>query len=640
MNRIIILLGVVLVTTVSFGQRKSIADRFFNEFAYVKSAELYERIYNKGDDSQEVLGRLGDSYYYNADFLIAEKWYEKLFKKYENTVNSSYIFRYAQTLKSNGKVKESDKWILKLNKIKKDDSRVNQLEKNLDYFVEYINKKQTYVNVNNLSVNTKYSDFGGFIFNDELYYSSTKPIDAKDKRLYKWNNQPHLNIYKAKENFDLDNNILDIKEERRITSLSSLYHESNVVITSDNKTMYFTRTNSEEEELKQGKNKEANLKIYKAENIDGKWSNITSVSFNNDDYSTGHPALSPDEKTLYFVSNMPNGFGLTDLYKVAILADGSFSKPQNLGNKINTEGREMFPFIGEDGTLYFASDGHLGLGALDVFETKKVNENYSNPVNLGPPVNSPYDDFSFVINKKRNNGFFSSNRKEGKGDDDIYSFIVDECKIDVSGKVLDKNTNQLVEKATVKLVDIKGVVLDQKETKSDGSYIFKEVDCDKKFSIVVSKEDHKGDNKTMNSLEKNKENIEVDLKVEGLIVEDKIVISPIYFDFDQYDIREDAASELDHVVSVMKNHPTMVIKIESHTDSRGNNNYNKFLSDKRAKSTRDYIVSKGVAFERIESAIGYGEEQLLNNCNDENKEKCTKEEHQKNRRSYFYIVKK
>ncbi|CAM1348827.1 OmpA family protein [Tenacibaculum insulae] len=640
MNKITILLGVILVTTVSFGQRKSIADRFFNEFAYVKSAELYEKIYNKGDDSQEVLGRLGDSYYYNADFLQAEKWYKQLFDTYENTVNSGYIFRYAQTLKSNGKVKESDKWILKLNKIKKDDSRVSQLEKNLDYFVEYTNKKQTYINVNNLSVNTKYSDFGGFIFNNELYYSSTKPIDAKDKRLYKWNNQPHLNIYKAKEDFDLENDILDVKEELRITSLSSLYHESNAVITSDNKTMYFTRTNSENEELKQGENKEANLKIYKAENIDGKWSNITSVSFNNDDYSTGHPALSPDEKTLYFVSNMPNGFGLTDLYKVTILEDGSFSKPQNLGDKINTEGREMFPFVGEDETLYFASDGHLGLGALDVLEAKKVNETYTNPVNLGPPVNSPYDDFSFVINKKRNNGFFSSNRKKGKGDDDIYSFIVDECKIDVSGKVLDKNTNQLVENALVKLVDAEGIVLAEKKTKSDGSYAFGEVDCEKEFSIVVTKEDHKGDNKTMTSLDEKEEKIEVDLKVEGLIVEDEIVISPIYFDFDQHDIREDAASELDHVVSVMKNHPTMVIKIESHTDSRGERNYNKLLSDKRAKSTRDYIVSKGISFERIESAIGYGEAQLLNNCNDENEEKCTKEEHQKNRRSYFYIIKK
>jgi outer membrane protein OmpA-like peptidoglycan-associated protein len=557
---------------------------------------------------------------------------------YEESVLVEHLFRYAQVLKTNGKITESDKWLLKLSGKKRNDSRAEALVKNKNYFTEYTKEKKVFVNINNLSINTKYSDFGGFIFNDDFYFASTKPDGANDKRLYKWNNQPHLNIYKAKEVFKTEEKVLDVEDQVKVASVSSKYHESNAIITSNGNTMYFTRTNFDGKKLKGGDDEIAHLKIYKTEKVGEVWGEAIELPFNNDNYSVGHPALSVDEKVLYFVSDMPNGFGLTDVYKVNILDNNTFSTPENLGENINTEGREMFPFIGNKETLYFASDGHLGLGALDVFEAKKEGDTYTKPINLGVPINGAYDDFSFIINNKRNNGFFSSNRKKGKGDDDIYSFIVYSCKEDVSGVVYEAKTNKPLNDVTVKLISEEGEVVAEKVTNKDGSYSFELLDCEKNFTVTASKIDYKEDQKSAKTLDVNKQLITQNLKLEPLIVENQIVINPIYFDFDEYNIREDAEYELEHIVSVMKNNSKMIIKIESHTDSRGTKEYNKILSDNRAKSTRDYIISRGISSNRIESAIGYGEDQLLNDCNDKNQKKCSEEEHQQNRRSYFYIL--
>ncbi len=628
----------LFISITCWGQRKSTADKYFKEYAYKKSAKLYESLFKKGDDSYSVLSRLGDSYYNNSDFVQAEKWYKELMKRYERIISPEYIFKYAQALKSNGKIKESDKWLLKLNKLKEQDSRAKALKQNTNYFIEYTNREKLYVNINNLSINTKYSDFGGFIFNNDFYFASTKPNGANDKKLYSWNNQPHLSIYKGQESFNKRAKILDVYASNRVQSLDSEYHESNAVITSNGKTMYFTRTSSDGKKLKGGENKVANLKIYKAEKVGDVWGNITELPFNNNDYSIGHPALSLDEKTLYFISDMPNGFGLTDIYKVNLLEEGKYSEPENLGRNINTEGREMFPFVGNDNTLYFASDGHLGLGALDVFESKIEEGKYTKSLNLGAPINGPYDDFAFVINKKRNNGFFSSNREGGKGDDDIYSFLIYNCKEAISGLVTETKTERPIKNAVVRLINSKGEVVAERKTEEDGTYSFREIECEKKFTVVASKDDYKSEEKITQTLDVNKESITTNLQLESLIVEDQIVINPIYFDFDKYDIREDATYELEHVVSVMKNHPEMIIKIESHTDSRGELSYNKWLSEKRAKATKYYIISRGISSDRIQSAKGLGEEQLLNDCDTKKGFKCKEEAHQINRRSYFYIL--
>ncbi|WP_233897824.1 OmpA family protein [Tenacibaculum piscium] len=630
---------ILLISTASFGQRKYAADRYYKEFAYKKAAELYESIHRKGDTSYLVLSRLADAQYFNFEFEKAEKNYSKLMDFHEKIASSKHFFRYSQVLKTNGKIAESDKWLLKLRGENAMDSRVRSLEQNKNYFSEYSNKPKTFINIHNISTNTKYSDFGGFIYEDALYFASTKPKVKSDKKLYKWNKQPFLNIYKAKQKNMIAKKMLDVEEATMLEDLSSKYHESNMIITKKGKKAYFTRDNYDGRKLKGDEDQVSHLKIYSADKIGDFWGNVQELPFNSDAFSCGHPALSADEKTLYFVSDMPNGFGGTDIYKVAILENNKFGKPANLGKAINTESREMFPFIGKDNELYFSSDGHLGLGALDVFEAKYDGENHLNPVNLGSPINGAFDDFSFVINKEHSHGFFSSNRKDGKGDDDIYSFIIYQCKEDIKGIISDSRTGEPISNVVVQLMNPAGEVVSSIKTGRTGAYLFEQKDCEHNFVVVASKDGYKNVKEETETLDVNQQDVVVNLSLQSLIVGNQIVINPIYFDFDKSNIREDAEYELEDIVTVMNTYPELVIKIESHTDSRGGKDYNRNLSDSRAKSTRDYIISRGISSNRIESAIGFGEDNLLNHCDDANSSKCSKEEHQKNRRSYFYIIK-
>jgi len=628
---------VLLITAISFGQRRYAADKYFKEFAYKKSAALYQSIHEKGDDSYLVLSRLADAYYFNFEFVKAEENYEKLMNSYEGITSAEHLFRYAHVLKTNGKVLKSDQCLLKLSKVNGNDSRGKALEKNKNYFEEYSNKEKTYFNIHNLSSNTPYSDFGGFIYNNDLYFASTNPKTSGDNKLYRWNKQPYLNIYKSKQKNSEANTVSDVEKSTILEDLSSKYHESNIVITKNGKRAYFTRDNFDGKKLKGDKNRVAHLKIYSADKIGELWGEVKELPFNSDVFSCGHPALSTDEKYIYFVSDMPGGFGGTDIYKVGILEDNTFGEPENLGVKINTEGREMFPFVGNDNVLYFASDGHLGLGALDIFESKPKGGIYLEPVNVGSPVNGAFDDFAFVIDNDHKYGYFSSNRKGGVGDDDIYSFNIYNCKEDIKGVVADSKTGEPIKDAIIQLMNEKGETISEQKTGRLGTYSFDKMDCEKKYVIIASKENYRNNKKEAQTLDVNKKVITENLNLEPLIVGDQIVINPIYFNFNLSNIREDAEYELEHIVTVLKNNPKMIIRIESHTDSRGTKSYNKRLSTNRAISTRDYIISRGIASNRIESALGFGEEQLLNNCTDGSK--CSEEEHQKNRRSYFYIVK-
>lgn len=631
-----------------FGQSVKVADRYFEEFSYVQSAKIYEAVVlQKGDSSQHVLSRLADSYYNNADTEQAEKWYQKLLTNFKE-VEDNYLFKYAQVLRSNGKYKESDS-ILQVYASKGNHNNLSSELENDDYLLDFSKTNNKRISIRNLGINTPLSDFGGFLLNGKVYFTSAIPKNTKKERIYKWNNQPFLNIYKA------DEDITTLEESRKDTILrlvnqelfeapiTSDLHESTPVFTQNGKTIYFTRNNSNGKRVGKDKKNTSNLKIYKATLINGYWINVTELPFNSDEYSVGHPALSPDEKTLYFVSNMPGGKGSTDIYKVAIKENGEYGEPENLGDKINTSGKEMFPYIGKDNTLYFSSDGHLGLGLMDIFQSKiKENDVYSTPENLGYPFNSKRDDFSFFIAEDGKKGFFSSNRKDGKGDDDIYSFFIytdpPVCYQTIAGTVTNSKTGEFIDGAVVKIVNSSGRVLKETISNESGKYTFNEILCDNKYTIQVSKFDHRDAKKVIVTGSKREETVQGNLELIPLIIGNQIVINPIYFDYNRALIRDDAQYELENIVTVMNNHPDVVIKIESHTDSRGGKDYNRKLSDRRAKATRDFILSRGITTDRVESAIGYGEDQLLNDCDDTNK-KCTDSDHQMNRRSYFYIVK-
>jgi outer membrane protein OmpA-like peptidoglycan-associated protein len=348
---------------------------------------------------------------------------------------------------------------------------------------------------------------------------------------------------------------------------------------------------------------------------------------------------------------MPGGFGDTDLYKTTIFANNQFSKPVNLGDKINTEGKEMFPYISSENILYFSSNGHIGLGGLDVFESKISERGYELPMNLGIPINSAKDDFSFILNKEIEIGCFSSNREGGKGDDDIYSFMIntlaikkafvsDVCDGLLVGTVYIEETKIVLPGAIVNLIDNTGKVIDSGLADAQGSFSFGTVACNVNYTVVAQKDDYVSDRAHFLIQDVKKvPTSSIALSLTPLIIDNQIVINSIEFDFNSSIIRESAEYELENIVSVLKTHTDIVIKIASHTDARGTNRYNRQLSDRRAKATRDYIISRGISSDRIESAIGFGEDELLNECNDANSKICTEEEHQQNRRSNFYIVK-
>lgn len=433
-------------------------------------------------------------------------------------------------------------------------------------------------------------------------------------------------------------------------NLNTLYHESTPVFTRDGKTVYFTRNNFLS---KKGKDKDDTilLKIYKATLEGNKWGDIKELPFNSNEYSTAHPTLSFDEKTLYFSSDMPGTFGQSDVFKVAINSDGTFGTPENLGNRINTEGRETFPYISQSNELYFASDGHPGLGGLDIFVANLEKDGTFKLVsNIGEPLNSSKDDFSFLIDPQTKIGYITSNRMGGFGGDDIYIFkelkkLETKCEQKLDGVATDLTTNEVLPNAKVTLSDENFVVLKEVITGNDGKFDFGLVECGTKYNIKTEKPLHttvetttvtpniSGSTFVPVEVAKSYSKITVG---KNLADKDALDIKQIYFDLDKFNIRTDAEIELAKILDVLEQYPTMEIIIKSHTDSRNSARYNQLLSDKRAKATCDWLVSKGIDKKRL-SAKGYGESQLINYCSDGFD--CSEEEHQVNRRSEFIIKK-
>ncbi|MGF1555350.1 OmpA family protein [Paucihalobacter sp.] len=635
MNLKLITLCFALSTVFGFSQKK-LADKFFSNYGYVKATELYQEAVAKGDSSAHVLTRLGDCYYNNSDTKNAALWYGKALKKYKD-VHPEYIYKYIQALRSVGNYDEADVWTKTFQSIQTSDTRIKGYNPDeVDILEKFAANTEKVVNIEGVPFNTANSDFGSYINNGKLYFASSKADE--NNKVYSWNKEPFLDIFEVSVSEENGKTKFGTPDFINAEKLNTDYHEATVAITNDGKTLYFTRDNvTKRNKLDYDKKGTSHLKIYKATlSDDGTWDNIKELPFNDAKSSTGHPALSPDNKKLYFVSDREGGFGQTDIYEVDILEDGTYGEPMNLGPNVNTESREMFPFVSKDNTLYFSTDGFLNLGLLDIFKSNILKESDAQPENLGAPYNSGYDDFAFFLDEETSKGYFSSNRPGGLGSDDIYQFNSYVCSQIIKGIARDVKTNAVLPGVEVRLIDNNGKVIEKLTTTEEGTYEF-EVDCNQIYTVVGSKDDYKEDQTVVKTDDNNGKVIEADLYLTPLIMDNQIVINPIFFDFDKWNIRTDAEYELENIVDVLRKHPTMVIKIESHTDSRGSDSYNMKLSDRRAKSTRDYLLSRGIAPERIESAIGYGETQLLNKCS--NGVRCSAEEHQLNRRSYFYILK-
>ena len=636
-------------------KKVKIADTFYEELSYIKASEVYKEL-AKTNPTEHVLKRLGDCYYNNVFMKKASKAYKNLFDNY-TSVDPEYMFKYAQTLRATGNFEESKLWMKKFNAAKSNDSRGKNFTRTSSVLSDIKDNKYDYIVTNLKSINTSFSDFGVTDYGNTIVFSSPRERSVFVKRSHSRNDKNFLDLYKViKEKISseegVDSNVKPVFTHR----VNTKFHESSVTFSPDRKTMYFTRNNYVKGKYKNDKQGYNNLKILKAKWIDKKWQDIEEVSFNSDEYSVGHPSISKDGKKLYFTSDMPGGIGKTDIYVVDIKDDGSFSLPQNLGPTINTEGREMFPFIAGDDILYFSSDGHFGIGALDIFGSQIEKGEFTKPINLKAPVNSKLDDFAFSINTETKTGYLSSNREGGLGDDDIYSIeriIKPEppkppCMQMVTGIVRDKKFKNPLAGSRLVLKDNFGTVLKDTIVGASGKFNFT-LPCNKKFTVFASKEYYKSDQDSFETTTAAEVALDLDFTLEianeftyNERNELVIKINPIYFDYNKSNIRPDAAIQLNIVAAVMNKYPKIEVRGSSHTDARGKAHYNEKLSSRRATSTVKYVISQGVSPNRL-TAKGFGETQLTNNCVDNdrhtNRVKCTKEQHQANRRTEFVIIK-
>ena len=622
MKKLYITLSFVIASGILSAQNKDTktADKLFDRYEYTEAATEYLKLVEKEKADNYVYKQLADSYYNIFNTKEATKWFAKLV---EEKQDAEVYFKYAQMLKAEGNYTEANNQMKTFASMKPNDSRAKAFTGNPNY-VSDINAQFKLFGATKSDISSDKSDFGAFLTNDNtLYFASARNTSRKE---YGLNEEPYLDLYKATYNSNKT-----ISEATTVDNLNTKWHDGPATITSDGSTMYFASESFNESKGFE-KDKEKQLKfgkiyLYKATKEGDTWSNKKALPFNDKTYSVRNPSISKDGKTLYFSSNMPGGLGGEDIWKVSVNGD-SYGTPENLGSRVNTEGNDSFPFITDDNVLYFSSDARAGLGGLDVFKVN-LNDN-SNAMNIGLPVNSEKDDFAFSYNTKHKVGFFSSNRD---GVDNIY--IADPiCGVEATVTVKDAKTGKVLQGATVAMIDEKLELAGKSETSENGESVFK-VNCEMEYAVQASRLGYENGAGTMEKSEGGKSTVVINLEpLKPIITETEVILQPIFFEFNKSNITAEGAAELDKLVEVMNEHPEMVIFAKSHTDNRGGDKYNMNLSDRRAKSTVQYVISKGIAKERI-TGQGFGESEPKVDC-----KKCTNEEHAQNRRSEFLIVKK
>jgi outer membrane protein OmpA-like peptidoglycan-associated protein len=700
------------------------ADKKFENLAYVRAIGKYEKLMDKGFSPDSVRRNLAIAYFKLNQTKKSEELFNTLIINDE--ADAKDLYYYAQSLKYNQKYNEADEWIAKYKVLKESDSR-GKLQYKAAPAIKDIIQKEKY-GIEPVYFNSELSDFGAVVFEEQIVFTSSRKEQAVIKYEYSWNEEPYLDIFSTPINKPEI-----FKGPQLLTKgINSRYHDGPVCYSNDGQEVFVTRNNFELGLPKYSQDKENHFMLYTGRRNAKGWGELKELPFNSPEYSCGHPSLTTNGQKLYFASDMPGGFGGSDIYVVE-KTDSGWTTPVNMGGDINTEGDEMFPFISQSGVLYFASNGHMGLGGLDIYMASQAPDGSFGIQNMGCPMNSSSDDFSLYLLPNETQGYFASNRPGGKGEDDIYQFTMLEKpseSIYLTGIIKNKETGEIIPKANVTILDHDGNVLlsqfsdakgqittqvtpglyytisavkkdydsvtlkwlaDKSQAKNDALtlevllpeiqewgvfgfiydketgngvedveisiqgkdensqpvYIstdengkFRQVlEPDKDYGIMLKKENYFTRRGELSTVGKAPGWIDVkefmEVEMEEIKVGKTIEIPNIYYDLAKWDIRSDAAKELDKVVQFMSDNGSIKIELGSHTDSRGSNLSNQSLSQKRAESAVQYIVNHGVDRSRI-SAKGYGESKLKNHC--ANGVLCTEEEHQENRRTEIKIV--
>ncbi|MFN8308494.1 MAG: OmpA family protein [Chitinophagales bacterium] len=707
------------ITVAGFAQnpKTKSADRYFKAFNFSEAADAYRAAMKKNPNDMSIKERLARTYVLLDDHVNAEALYGEIVKvPNSQAINKLY---YGLELRANGKYDQAAAAFTEYAQINPGDGRGKELANGADKMTALAVDSKVFTISPLPNINSAANDMGAGFWKDGIVFSSNKGRGAAVLRTDVWTGRNFYEMYASSG----DN------AGRKLKGVNGKYHEGPATFTPDGKEMYFTRSNYVKSKVKKSKDKIVKLKIMHANwnEAKGKWENVTEVPFSNNEYSVGHPTLSKDGRRMFFMSDMPGGYGETDLY--VSYKDGiNWGPPINLGKNVNTAGREMFPFMAEDGTLYFSSDARTGLGGLDIYSANYSGGEWNGVQNLGAPVNTKSDDFGFIIDAKNENGYLTSNRAGGKGEDDIYKFKKE--GITLCGTVVDARSNAPLPGSEVKLFEgtelkatktagAKGdfcfqalpnksykVNATQKEYEPNGTSVTTgkanqqvqiplsktggidlnvcvnekgkgtaigstveltnlatgekktctiTADCKCKFDLqpetdyevcatkVSANPNGSYDRPCRKISTKGKvapaslyENLELTYLEEGMVIR----IENLYYDLAKWNIRPDAAIQLNKVVELMRKFPNMEIELSSHTDCRASIKYNDELSTKRAKSCVDYLIQNGIEGRRMVAA-GYGERKLVNGCACEGAQKstCTEAQHQENRRTEFKILK-
>ncbi len=632
--------------TTEKSRKEEAGDKSFFIYDFDKAIREYVRAKELTLSGQR---NLAESYMNVGDHLKAEEIYSELINNQLNVHPEDY-YNYASILKYQGKYTRAFEMMDRFSELNPKDLRAKDyLEKR--HLFESLSMDDGTFTMNHLNMNSSSDDYAASYFGDKIVYVSNKPVFYKlIARNFNWTGKPFWNMYVSEVEEGEGGELKKPSSFNR--GIRSKYHDGPVSFSRDGTFMAFTRNTIDDE----SEDNVVELQIFFSSFEDDQWTEAVPFKLNDKGYSVGHPSLTPDGNTMYFASNMPGGFGGSDLYMVTRSDNGDWGPAENLGAKINTEGDELFPFFeSTNQILFFSSDGRFGLGGLDVFYSAAHGSDFGEVKNAGYPLNTQYDDFAMIVDSRLDNGYVSSNRPGGSGGDDIYSFqLLKNLKIDkrIQGMAMDKDGNPVPE-ALVSLHDNNDQVIDSVTTDDHGTFGFF-ADADEDFMLTAEKKEYKDGNTAVNTFSKNRivkaditlldvetespelADAEEDGKVDMVKSGD---MNTIYFDFDKYNIRADAQIELNKIVRMMNENPDLVVEIHSHTDSRGSESYNMKLSDRRANATLNYVKSKIENPERIYGK-GYGQTKLVNDCIREGGKAsdCSEKQHQANRRTEFFIV--
>ncbi|OFX49592.1 MAG: hypothetical protein A2046_13455 [Bacteroidetes bacterium GWA2_30_7] len=614
-------------------------------FEYSKAIPLYLDYFEHKNPKPNDVRDIANCYLMINDVKSAQSWLSRYNTFY--IYSATEMLNYANTLKASGDYDEAMKQYVKFQEIFP--AKSENIDKWLISCVDgkkWTKKPLNYEVMNVEQLNSENCDYGLFPYKNGFLYSTDKKQNNSkysSQEIFGWTGNPYLKIYTVS---NLNESTVSANPEM-VDNINTTYHNGSGVYDFENDVLYYTITKmknkkslppnsdptnwTEKETEEQYVNR---MEIYSAKLVNDKWVNITPFAYNNSDlYSVGHPALSPDGNILYFASSMPGGFGGSDIYYCLRLEDGTWDKPLNAGYMINTEGKEAFPVIDKTGKLYFSSDGQPGMGGLDIFECQGSADNWTVPENLKVPINSPKDDFSPYFNETGFTGYFSSNRDGGKGEDDIYYFSKGLIIIGRTFARIFDNSLTPLENVNVEITNINNS--DLTALVSDNNGMFSErAKCSNTYEFTARKKGYFMQSVLLETeCRTGNDTIYVDLILDQILENKSYVLNNIYYDFDKWFIRPDAAKELDKLVSLLVENPEIDIELGSHTDSRGTDVYNQKLSQRRAESAVGYIISKNIDPDRI-TAKGYGESKPAVKCNF-----CTDEEHQMNRRTEFTVTK-